>query len=134
MSRRGIKVAEHEGTFCRDMSQRHVATTHTRKCCGDMTQGHVAATRPPMCVHTFSFVQHESCYNFVPATCRTKFNLLNFVGHVAGTNLCRDAMSLRVHCCAARSCNRISISANHKQRPEYFALLHWEKKQLGGHG
>ena len=25
------------------------------------------------------------------------------------------------------ACNRISISANHKQRPEFFALLHWEK-------
>ena len=95
-----------------------------------MTQGHVAATRPLVLVlvHTFTFVTHESCYNFVPATCRTKFNLLNFVGHVAGTKLCRDAMSLRsVHRCAKRSCNRIIISANHKQRPEFFALFHWEK-------
>ena len=78
------------------------------------------------------FVQHESCYKFVPATCRTKFNLLNFLGHVAGTKLCKDATSLRVHDCSTFSCNRINFSANHRQRLEFFALLHWET-QRGGH-
>ena len=51
-----IKILEHEGTCCRDMSLRHVAgkcsrdkiatISHTRKCGGDMFQGHVARTRP----------------------------------------------------------------------------------------
>jgi len=35
---------------------------------------------------TFSLAQHEICAKFAPATCRTEFNLLNFMGHVAGAN------------------------------------------------
>ena len=92
-----------------------------------MSQGHVSATRPLVRVHTFISVQQQSCHNFVPATCRMKFNLLTFAGHVAGTKRCRDAMSLRVHGCATCSCDRIDISANHRQRPVFFALLHWKK-------
>ena len=34
--------------------------------------------------------------HFVSATCRTEFNLLNFMGHVSGTKRCKDAMTLCV--------------------------------------
>ena len=129
-------MAEHGGTFCRDMSQRHVAATkplmytlrgyqvgtcswgkikaisRTRKCCGEMSQGRVAATRPlvSVLVDTLIFVQHESYHNFFPATCRTKFNLLNLLGHFARTKLSEDTMFFRVHGCATCSCNRIHQS------------------------
>ena len=42
--------------------------------------------------------------------------------------VCIAEMSLRVHCCATRSCNRISISAN--RRPEFFALFDWGKNNM----
>ena len=62
-----------------------------------MSQGH----------DTFLTVQHQFGGYFVPATCRTEFNLLNFMGHVAVTKRCKDAMKLRVYGCATCPCNRI---------------------------
>ena len=56
-----------------------------------MLQRHV-----PSC-ELILFVQHQFGEYFVPVTCCTKFNLLNFIGHIAGTNRCKDAMKLCVY-------------------------------------
>ena len=44
-----------------------------------MPQGYVAATRPLVYVVTFIIVHNQFLENFVPATCPTEFNLLNFM-------------------------------------------------------
>ena len=97
-----------------------------------MSQGHVEATRPLVWTDAIIIVQHQFWGHFVSATCRTEFNLLNFVEHVAGTKRCKDAMTLRVDGYATCPCNRILIWANQRQRSKLFALVH-RKKQDGCH-
>ena len=50
-----------------------------------MLQGCVAGTHPLVCADIFSLVRHGICAKFVPATCRTEFNLLNFMGPFGGS-------------------------------------------------
>ena len=80
--------------------------THLCKSCRDTLQGHVAATHPFVCADTFSLVQHGICAKFVPATCRTEFNLVNFMGHVAATELCMRRHDHRVQGCATCPCSK----------------------------
>lgn len=68
----------------------------------DMFQGHVAATHTLMCADTFSLAQHEFWEKFVPATCRTELNLLNFLGHVTAT----ERYDLRMLGCATCPCGK----------------------------
>lgn len=68
----------------------------------DMFQGHVAATHILMCADTFSLAQHEFWEKFVPATCRTELNLLNFLGHVTAT----ERYDLRMLGCATCPCGK----------------------------
>lgn len=68
----------------------------------DMFQGHVAATHTLMCADTFSLAQHEFWEKFVPATCRTELNLLNFLGHVTAT----ERYDLRMLGCAICPCGK----------------------------
>ena len=53
---------------------------YTQKRSGD-AQEHVAVTRPLLCGKNFKPVQHELYSRFVPATCCTEFNSLNFMVH-----------------------------------------------------
>lgn len=68
----------------------------------DMFQGHVAATHTLMCADTFSLAQHKFWEKFVPATCRTELNLLNFLGHVTAT----ERYDLRMLGCAICPCGK----------------------------
>ncbi len=53
----------------------------------DMLQRHAPATCPLVCADNFWPTQHKFSSNFVPGTCYTEFNWLNFVGHVAEQNV-----------------------------------------------
>ena len=64
------------------MSWVHVPGT----CCSDMA---------PL-VNSFTCATPIWAY-FVLVKCRRKFNLLNFMGHVAGTKRCNDGTKLRVY-------------------------------------
>ena len=48
---------------------------HLCKSCRDTCLGHVEVTHPFVCGDTFSLVRHGIYAKFVPATCRTEFNL-----------------------------------------------------------
>ena len=72
---RGTLQGSVAGTCSRDQI---AELAHLWKSCRDVFQGHVAVTHTLVCAGTFSLAQHEICAKFVPATCRTEFNLLNF--------------------------------------------------------
>lgn len=97
---------------------------HLWKCYRDVFQGHVTATRTLVCAGTFSLAQHEICAKFVPTTCCTEFNLLNFVGHVAATEFFVRRHDHRVHDCAACPCSKTNIWANQRQNPSCFTVVH----------
>ena len=69
---------------------------------------------------------------FCPRDMSQKFNLLNFVGHVARTKLCRDAMSVRVHGCAT-SHVLATESTFQPTTDNFFRALALPGKQYGGH-
>jgi len=103
-----------------DMLQGCVAGTCSRDQIAELEhvfQGHVAATHPLVCAGTFSLTQHEMCLKFSPATCRTEFNSLNFMGHVTATGLW---VRRHDHClsdCATCPCSNTDIWANRRLDP-----------------